>query len=65
MFIDLTGKNNADDYISHVGIVESVEGSTVHAIEGNADNSGLVTRQVREVGGGYVIDFAPFQRETQ
>jgi hypothetical protein len=65
VFIDLTGKDNANEYISHVGVVESVEGTTIHTIEGNADSSGLVTRQTREIGDGYVIDFAPFDKETQ
>jgi hypothetical protein len=60
VFIDLTGENNANDYISHVGIVESVEGQIIHTIEGNADHSALVARQVRELGDGKVIDFAPF-----
>jgi hypothetical protein len=62
VFIDLTGQNNANEYISHVGIVESVEGTTIHSIEGNADNSGLVTRQTREVGDGFVVDFARFEQ---
>jgi hypothetical protein len=62
VFIDLTGQNNANDYISHVEILESVEGTTLHTIAGNADNSGLVTRQIREISDGYVIDFAPFQK---
>jgi hypothetical protein len=60
VFIDLTGQNNANDYISHVGIVESIDGDTIHTIEGNADDSGVVTRQQRQIGDGYVIDFAPF-----
>jgi hypothetical protein len=33
----------------------------IHTIEGNADGSGLVTRQTREIGDGYVISFAPFE----
>lgn len=61
MFIDLLGQNNANDYITHVGIVGTVNGDTLHTIEGNADGSGLVTRQVRELGDGYAIDFAPFE----
>jgi hypothetical protein len=65
VFIDLTGQNNANEYITHVGIVESVEGTVIHTIEGNADNSGLVTRQTREIGDGYVIDFAPFSKGEQ
>ena len=47
--------------MSHVGIVESVDGQVIHTIEGNADGSGLVTRQTREIGDGYVIAFAPFE----
>jgi hypothetical protein len=62
VFIDLTGENNRNDYISHVGIVESVEGQTIVSIEGNADDSGLVTRQTRKVDDGYMIDFAPFSK---
>jgi hypothetical protein len=62
VFIDLTGENNANDYISHVGIVESVDGDTVNTIEGNADDSGVVTRQQRQLGAGYVIAFAPFDK---
>jgi CHAP domain len=60
VFIDLTGKHYENEYISHVGIVESVEDDVIHTIEGNTDNSGLVTRQTRKIGDGYVIDFAPF-----
>jgi surface antigen len=62
VFIDLTGENFANQYVSHVGIVESVDGQVIHTIEGNADGSGLVTRQTREIGDGYVIAFAPFDR---
>jgi surface antigen len=62
VFIDLAGENNVNDYITHVGIVESVEGPTIHTIEGNADKSGLVTRQSRELGDGRVLDFAPFDK---
>jgi hypothetical protein len=64
VFIDLTGKNNVNGYITHIGIVESVEGTTIHSIEGNADDSGLVTRQVRELGDGYVIDYASFEAHS-
>jgi CHAP domain len=65
VFIDLEGENDVNDYITHVGIVESVDGNTVRTIEGNADGSGLVTRQTREIGDGGVIDFAPFGKEAQ
>jgi hypothetical protein len=41
-------------------VVESIEGTTIHTIEGNSDDSGLVKRVIREIGDGYVIDFAPF-----
>jgi hypothetical protein len=64
VFIDLTGQNFANQYISHVGIVESVNGDEFVSIEGNADSSGLVTRQTRRVGDGYVIVFAPFAATT-
>jgi hypothetical protein len=57
VFIDLEGGNDVNDYITHVGIVETVDGTTVHTVEGNADHSGRVTRQVHELGDGYVIDF--------
>jgi hypothetical protein len=60
VFIDLTGESFANEYVSHVGIVESVDGDTIRTIEGNADDSGVVTRQQRQIGDGYVIDFAPF-----
>jgi hypothetical protein len=65
VFIDLAGENDVNDYITHVGIVESVEGQTLHSIEGNADHSGLVTRQARSLGDGFVIDFATFDADTQ
>jgi len=51
---EIFGKRN-------VGIVRTANGDTLHTIEGNADDSGLVTRQVRELSEGYVIDFAPFE----
>jgi hypothetical protein len=60
VFIGLTGKNNENEYISHVGIVEWVNGEQIGTIEGNTDDSGLVKRQVRAVHDGFVIDFASF-----
>lgn len=57
IFIDLSGQNFANQYISHIGIVESVNGTEIRTIEGNADRSGLVTRQVRHLNDGYVISF--------
>jgi hypothetical protein len=63
VFIDLFGPGGVGNgQISHVGIVESVEGDTIHTVEGNADDSGLVTRQTRHIGDGFVLDFAPFGR---
>jgi hypothetical protein len=61
VFIDLTGQNFANQYISHVGIVESVSGDEFVSIEGNSDDSGLVKRVTRKVGDGYVIAFAEFE----
>jgi hypothetical protein len=64
VFIDLTGQNFANQYISHVGIVESVNGDEFVSIEGNSDNSGQVKRVTRKVGDGYVVSFAAFGSES-
>ena len=62
-FIDLQGLDNATDYITHVVIVESVDGNKVHVIQGNGNpDPTVVTRTTDTVGDGYLIDFAPFAR---
>ena len=60
-FIDLQGLDNATDYITHVVIVESVDGNKVHVIQGNGNpDPTVVTRTTYTIGDGYLIDFTPF-----
>lgn len=51
---DNTQPNNG--YADHIGIVESVNGSTITAIEGNCDDS--VKRRSIQVGWGYIRGYA-------
>lgn len=61
VFIDLTGQNFANQYISHVGIVESVNGDEFVIIQGNGNpDPSVVTRTTYRVGDGFVIAFAEF-----
>lgn len=63
VFVDLAGQNGVTDYASHVGIVESVDGNVIHTIEGNASkDSDVVMRMTRQLGDGYVMDFAAFTK---
>lgn len=55
VFFSWTGSNSIDD-IEHVGIVESVDGTTLHTIEGNTTGGNLMrkTRDTSQaVGYGY------------
>jgi surface antigen len=55
VFFSWTGSNTVDD-ISHVGLVESVSGSTLHTIEANTSGGSLIRRQrdvSNVVGYGY------------
>ena len=52
-FIDLQGLDNATDYITHVVIVESVDGNKVHVIRGSGilirlSSRALLTRSVMD-----------------
>lgn len=57
VFIDLFAGTQPGSLVNHVGIVESIEGNTIHTIEGNADDSGVVVRLTRQIGDGYVKEF--------
>jgi hypothetical protein len=62
-FIDLQGNNNAENYITHVAIPESVDGDAVTVIQGNgAPDARVVTRATYHLHDGYLIDFAPFAK---
>jgi hypothetical protein len=63
VFLDLTGHGGhvagpTDFYVSHVGIVEAVNGNELTTIEGNTDTTGTVQRKTRHLHDGYVLDFA-------
>ena len=62
VFIDLFGPGGiGHGQVTHVGIVESIDGDEFTSIEGNAaPMSEVVTRQVHRIGDGFVIGFAPF-----
>lgn len=46
---------NSAGSISHTGIIESVDGKTIHTIEGNTNNE--VKRMTRKIGDGYTYAF--------
>lgn len=59
IFVDLLGEGNPNDYVTHVGVVERVDGKSVFTIEGNAaPDTSVVTRHERKIGDGYVAGFA-------
>jgi hypothetical protein len=64
IFIDLFGPNGVGHgQITHVVIVESVEGDVLHVIQGNGEpDPSVVTRTTYKIGDGYVIGFAPFEK---
>jgi CHAP domain len=65
VFIDLTGRNFANQYISHVGIVESVNGDELVIIQGNGNpDPSVVTRKTYKIGDGFVIGFAEFEARS-
>jgi hypothetical protein len=62
VFIDLFGPGGiGHGQVTHVGIVESIEGDAVNIIQGNGDpDPSVVTRTTYHLGDGYLVGFAPF-----
>jgi hypothetical protein len=62
VFIDLFGPGGVGHgQVTHVAILESVEGDELHIIQGNGDpDRSVVTRTTYRNGDGFVIGFAPF-----
>lgn len=59
IFIDLFGGDpSGGGQITHVAVVESVQGAKIGTIEGNADGSDVVIRKVRHLNDGYVVAFS-------
>ena len=64
IFIDLFGPDGVGHgQLTHVGIVEDVEGATVGIVQGNGKpDPSVITRTTYELGDGYIIGFAPFEK---
>jgi hypothetical protein len=62
IFIDLFGPDGiGHGQVTHVGIVEYVDGDTIGIIQGNGERDpSVVTRTTYEIGDGFVIAFAEF-----
>jgi hypothetical protein len=67
IFIDLFGPDGiGHGQVTHVGIVEHVEGTTVGIVQGNGKpDPSVITRTTYELGDGFVIAFAPFSKGEQ
>jgi hypothetical protein len=68
IFIDLFGPDGlGHGQVTHVGIVESIEGltegSTIGIVQGNgAPDPSVITRTTYHLGDGYIVGFAPFTK---
>lgn len=62
IFIDLLGPDGVGHgQVTHVGIVEYIDGQTVGIIQGNGKpDPSVVTRTTYTLGDGYIVGFAPF-----
>jgi hypothetical protein len=62
IFIDLFGPDGVGHgQVTHVGIVEYVDGSTVGIVQGNGKpDPSVITRTTYQLGDGYIVGFAPF-----
>jgi hypothetical protein len=61
IFIDLFGPELGHGQVSHVGIVEYIDGQTIGIIQGNGEpDPSVVTRTTYTLGDGHVLGFAPF-----
>jgi CHAP domain len=62
VFIDLFGPGGiGHGQVTHVGIVESIDGDAVNIIQGNGEpDPSVVTRTAYHLGDGYIVGFAPF-----
>jgi hypothetical protein len=62
IFIDLFGPDGiGHGQVTHVGIVEYVEGTTVGIVQGNGKpDPSVITRTTYHLGDGYIVGFAPF-----
>lgn len=62
VFIDLFGPDGiGHGQVTHVGIVESIDGSAIGIIQGNGDpDPSVVTRTTYHLGDGFIVGFAPF-----
>jgi hypothetical protein len=66
MFIDLFGPGGiGHGQVTHVGIVESIDGDAVNIIQDNGDpDPSMVTRTTYHLGDGYIVGFAPSRPEA-
>jgi hypothetical protein len=64
IFIDLFGPDGVGHgQVTHVGIVEYVDGSTVGIVQGNGKpDPSVITRTTYELGDGYIVGFASFEK---
>jgi hypothetical protein len=64
IFIDLFGPDGiGHGQVTHVGIVEYLDGVTVGIVQGNGQpDPRVITRTTYELGDGYIVGFAPFSK---
>jgi hypothetical protein len=64
IFIDLFGPGGiGHGQVTHVGIVEYIDGSTLGIVQGNGKpDPSVITRTTYELGNGYIVGFAPFEK---
>jgi hypothetical protein len=69
IFIDLFGPGGiGHGQVTHVGIVETIEGvtegSAIGIVQGNGEpDPSLITRATYHLGDGYIVGFAPFSKD--
>jgi CHAP domain len=63
IFIDLFGPDGiGHGQVTHVGIVESINGDEISIIQGNGEpDPSVITRTTYHLGDGYIVGFAPFE----
>jgi hypothetical protein len=71
IFIDLFGPGGiGHGQVTHVGIVETIEGLTegspIDIVQGNGEpDPSVITRTTYHLGDGYIVGFAPFTKGDQ
>jgi hypothetical protein len=65
IFIDLFRPGGiGHGQVTHVSIVEYVNGSTAGILQGNGNRSNVIPRTTYELGDSRIVDFTPFRKEA-